>query len=117
MNAARYNLRIIRGDDFIGRYRITTENQTTSVRTPIDLTGWSVEAKLTGVYGSVDISFVSSFEDAQDGIVRISLSSFSTLILPRRNSLWHLALTNPALLKTTYMSGSAYFITPGEGLP
>jgi len=114
LNPVRYNLRIIRGDDFVGRYRFTTENHETGVRTPINLAGWSVEATLTEVYDAEDVSLIATIEDAANGIVKVELPSETTIVLPKRNANWYLTLISPTNVRTTYMQGLVLMLTPGE---
>jgi hypothetical protein len=113
LGPARYNLRIVRGDDFFAKYRFTTENPETAARTPINLAGWAIESKIIKINGDTEFTLAATITDPSDGVVELFIPDFSTILFPKRNADWYLALISPSSIKTSYMAGDVFFITPG----
>lgn len=106
-----YNIRIVRGDDYLETYNIS--QVISDVKTPVNLTGWTVEASLTELIGGASHAMTAVVTDAVNGIVQVSLPRAYTSTLQTRNANWYLALINPSDLKETYVAGDAFFITRG----
>jgi hypothetical protein len=102
---------VIRGDDYVERF--TIYSYTAGVKTAINLTGWSVEAKLTELVDGLEHTITSVIETPLSGIVKLSLPRSYTETLQTRNANWYLALINPADEKNTYIAGDAFFLTRG----
>ena len=82
MAAIPLNLLLEKGTDFDATFNIQNEDNTT----PLNLTGYTAEAKMKrSYYSSSSTSFVVDFVDRYNGVLKISLNNTGTSTLdPRR---------------------------------
>jgi len=109
MAAIPLNLLLEKGTDFDATFNIQNEDNTT----PLNLTGYTAEAKLKkSYYTSTSTSFVVDFVDRYNGILKISLNNTSTSALDPRRYVYDIILTSPQSIKTRVIEGILE-VTPG----
>lgn len=113
MIPGKWHIRIIIGDDFIERYIIASlDSNGNSV--PVNLAGYTLEAKLIGLRNVPDIVLTTEIENSATGLVKVSLARATTTTLPETNFNWYLALMNPGGELQTYLEGDALPIQRGS---
>mgnify|MGYP001162849160 FL=1 len=109
MAAIPLNLLLEKGTDFDATFNIQNEDNTT----PLNLTGYTAEAKLKkSYYATASTSFVVDFVDRYNGILKISLTNASTSALDPRRYVYDIVLTSPQSIKTRVIEGILE-VTPG----
>ena len=109
MAAIPLNLLLEKGTDFDATFNIQNEDNTT----PLNLTGYTAEAKLKkSYYTTASTSFVVDFVDRYNGILKISLTNTSTSALDPRRYVYDIVLTSPQSIKTRVIEGIIE-VTPG----
>tara|TARA_B100000686_G_scaffold275020_1_gene293347 strand:+ start:26 stop:361 length:336 start_codon:yes stop_codon:yes gene_type:complete len=109
MAAIPLNLLLEKGTDFDATFNIQNEDNTT----PLNLTGYTAEAKLKkSYYATSSTSFVVDFVDRYNGILKISLTNTSTSALDPRRYVYDIVLTSPQSIKTRVIEGILE-VTPG----
>ena len=109
MAAIPLNLLLEKGTDFDATFNIQNEDNTT----PLNLTGYTAEAKLKkSYYATSSTSFVVDFVDRYNGILKISLTNASTSALDPRRYVYDIVLTSPQSIKTRVIEGIVE-VTPG----
>ncbi len=109
MAAIPLNLLLEKGTDFDATFNIQNEDNTT----PLNLTGYTAEAKLKrSYYSSTSTSFIVDFVDRYNGILKISLANATTAVLDPRRYVYDIILTSPQSIKTRVIEGIIE-VTPG----
>ena len=109
MAAIPLNLLLERGTDWDATFNIQNEDNTT----PLNLTGYTAEAKMRrSYYSSTSTSFVVTFVDRYNGILKISLTNTNTAALDPRRYVYDIVLTSPQSIKTRVIEGIIE-VTPG----
>ncbi len=109
MAAIPLNLLLEKGTDFDATFNIQNEDNTT----PLNLTGYTAEAKLKkSYYTSTSTNFVVDFVDRYNGILKISLNNTGTSALDARRYVYDIVLTSPQSIKTRVIEGILE-VTPG----
>ena len=109
MAAIPLNLLMEKGTDFDATFNIQNEDNTP----PLNLTGYTAEAKLkTSYYSANSTNFVVDFVDRYNGILKISLTNTSTSALSPRRYVYDIVLTSPQSIKTRVIEGIVE-VTPG----
>ena len=109
MAAIPLNLLLEKGTDFDATFNIQNEDNTT----PLNLTGYTAEAKMRRSYFSTTAtSFVVTFVDRYNGILKIGLNNAATSGLDPRRYVYDIVLTSPQSIKTRVIEGIVE-VTPG----
>ena len=109
MAAIPLNLLLEKGTDFDATFNIQNEDNTT----PLNLTGYTAEAKLKkSYYTTASTNFVVDFVDRYNGILKISLNNTGTSALDARRYVYDIVLTSPQSIKTRVIEGILE-VTPG----
>ena len=109
MAAIPLNLLMEKGTDFDATFNIQNEDNTT----PLNLTGYTAEAKLKkSYYAAASTSFVVEFVDRYNGILKISLTNSTSSGLDPRRYVYDIVLTSPQSVKTRVIEGIIE-VTPG----
>tara|TARA_B100000035_G_scaffold192118_1_gene164014 strand:+ start:832 stop:1167 length:336 start_codon:yes stop_codon:yes gene_type:complete len=109
MAAIPLNLLLEKGTDFDATFNIQNEDNTT----PLNLTGYTAEAKMRrSYYSTTSTDFVVSFVDRYNGILKITLDNSATAALDPRRYVYDIVLTSPQSIKTRVIEGIIE-VTPG----
>ena len=109
MAAIPLTLLLEKGTDFDATFNIQNEDNTT----PLNLTGYTADAKMKRSYYSASSSdFVVDFVDRYNGILKISLTNTNTAALDPRRYVYDIVLTSPQSIKTRVIEGIIE-VTPG----
>lgn len=109
MAAIPLNLLMEKGTDFDATFNITNEDNST----PLNLTGYTAEAKMRRSYHSTTAtSFIVEFVNRYNGILKISLPNATTAGLEARRYVYDIMLTSPQGIKTRVIEG-VIEVTPG----
>ena len=102
MAAIPLNLLLEKGTDFDATFNIQNEDNTT----PLNLTGYTAEAKMRrSYYSSSATDFVVGFVDRYNGILKISMTNAATSALDPRRYVYDIVLTSPQGIKTRVIEG------------
>ena len=109
MSAIPLNLLLEKGTDFDATFNIQNEDNTT----PLNLTGYTAEAKMRrSYYATTATNFIVDFVDRYNGILKISLTNATTAGLDPRRYVYDIVLTSPQGIKTRVIEG-VLEVTPG----
>ena len=109
MAAIPLNLLLEKGTDFDATFNIQNEDNTT----PLNLTGYTAEAKMRrSYYATTATNFIVDFVDRYNGILKISLTNATTAGLDPRPYVYDIVLTSPQGIKTRVIEG-VLEVTPG----
>ena len=109
MAAIPLNLLLEKGTDFDATFNIQNEDNTT----PLNLTGYTAEAKMRrSYYATTATNFIVDFVDRYNGILKISLTNVTTAGLDPRRYVYDIVLTSPQGIKTRVIEG-VLEVTPG----
>ena len=109
MAAIPLNLLLEKGTDFDATFNIQNEDNTT----PLNLTGYTAEAKMRrSYYATTATNFIVDFVDRYNGILKISLTNTTTAGLDPRRYVYDIVLTSPQGIKTRVIEG-VLEVTPG----
>ena len=109
MAAIPLNLLMEKGTDFDATFNIQNEDNTT----PLNLTGYTAEAKMRrSYYSTTATDFTVTFVDRYNGILKIGLTNIQTAGLDPRRYVYDIVLTSPQSIKTRVIEG-VIEVTPG----
>ena len=109
MAAIPLNLLLEKGTDWDATFNIQNEDNTT----PLNLTGYTAEAKMRkSYYSTTSTSFVVTFVDRYNGQLKIGLANTATAVLAARRYVYDIVLTSPQSVKTRVIEGILE-VTPG----
>ncbi len=109
MAAIPLNLLLEKGTDWDATFNIQNEDNTT----PLNLTGYTAEAKMKkSHYSTASTSFVVTFVDRYNGQLKIGLANAATTALEARRYVYDIVLTSPQSIKTRVIEGIIE-VTPG----
>ena len=109
MAAIPLNLLLEKGTDWDATFNIQNEDNTT----PLNLTGYTAEAKMKkSYYSTTSTSFVVTFVDRYNGQLKIGLANTATAALEARRYVYDIVLTSPQSVKTRVIEGILE-VTPG----
>lgn len=109
MAAIPLNLLLEKGTDFDATFNIQNEDNTT----PLNLTGYTAEAKMRrSYYSTSSTDFTVGFVDRYNGILKISMTNANTSTLDPRRYVYDIVLTSPQGIKTRVIEG-VLEVTPG----
>ncbi len=109
MAAIPLNLLLEKGTDWDATFNIQNEDNTT----PLNLTGYTAEAKMKkSHYSTSSTSFVVTFVDRYNGQLKIGLANAATTALEARRYVYDIVLTSPQSIKTRVIEGIIE-VTPG----
>ena len=109
MAAIPLNLLFEKGTDFDATFNIQNEDSTT----PLNLTGYTAEAKMKrSYYSSSSTDFTVTFVDRYNGVLQIGLPNATTSTLDPRRYVYDIVLTSPQSVKTRVIEGIVE-VTPG----
>ena len=109
MAAIPLNLLLEKGTDFDATFNIQNEDSTT----PLNLTGYTAEAKMRrSYYSTTSTDFTVTFVDRYNGVLQIKLPNATTSALDPRRYVYDIVLTSPQSIKTRVIEGIVE-VTPG----
>ena len=108
MAAIPLNLLLEKGTDFDATFNIQNEDNTT----PLNLTGYTADAKMRRYYSTTSTDFTVGFVDRYNGILKISMTNAATAALDPRRYVYDIVLTSPQGIKTRVIEGILE-VTPG----
>jgi hypothetical protein len=109
------NLFIEQGSDFTRT--ITLEQKIGATIVPLDLTGFTAEAKLKkSYYSQTSVDFVVNIVDAINGKLTISLTNAETSALKPGRYVYDIVIVSAGLLRDRVLEGTV-IVTPGVTLP
>lgn len=109
MAAIPLNLLMEKGTDFDATFNIQNEDNTT----PLNLTGYTAEAKMRrSYYATTATDFTVTFVDRYNGILKIGLTNVETAGLDPRRYVYDIVLTSSQGIKTRVIEG-VIEVTPG----
>lgn len=109
---AEQGLPVIRGDDLDFSFYVKTRDSS-GVKQAIDLTGYTVEAKVFDESGATLHNMTGTLPDAVNGLVRLQLSRVITATLAKYGLYWSFALVTPSDVRRTYIVGRLHANDPG----
>ena len=108
MGAIAINLVVEQKADFEATFTVTGSNNV-----PLDLTGYSAEAKIKKNYtSSSSTNFGVAFLNRPDGKLKLSMSSFATSLLKPGRYSYDILIISPGGVKTRVVEGQVT-LTPG----
>lgn len=108
MAAIPVNMVIEQGADFEAQFTVTSANNI-----PLDLTGYTAEAKIRKTHTSSSYNnFGISFLDRPNGKLKLSMSNFATKILKPGRYVYDLVITSGGGVKTRVAEGIVT-VSPG----
>jgi hypothetical protein len=108
MAAIPINLVVEQKADFEATFTVTSANNV-----PIDLTGYSAEAKIKKHHTSSSFTnFGVSFVNRPSGVLKLSMSSFATSLLKPGRYSYDILITSSGGVKTRVVEGQVT-VTPG----
>lgn len=108
MAAIPINLIVEQKADFEAIFTVTGSNNV-----PLDLTGYTAEAKIKKNYTSSSFTnFGVAFLSRSDGKLKLSMSSFATSLLKPGRYSYDILITSPGNVKTRVVEGQIT-VTPG----
>jgi len=109
MAAIPLNLLLEKGTDFDATFNIQNEDNTT----PLNLTGYTADAKMRrSYYSTTSTDFTVGFVDRYNGILKISMTNVATAALDPRRYVYDIVLTSSQGIKTRVIEGILE-VTPG----
>jgi len=108
MAAIPVNLVVEQGADFEAQFTVTSANNV-----PLDLTGYTAEAKIRKTHTSSSYNnFGTSFVNRSDGKLKLSMGNFATKILKPGRYVYDLVITSSGGVKTRVAEGIVT-VSPG----
>jgi hypothetical protein len=105
LKPAQFDLNITRGDDYVLPLNVRGRDASGN-KTILDLTGYTVEARLVNEDGTTTI-ITANWLSQSTGMLELLVARSVTANLAASGIKWYFALTDPSNRKETYMDGNA----------